>query len=67
MKRRVIRAPVVRAFCQRCTKPFRYAHKTKPRLYCKPCVKQNAKDSNEVSNRFQKEMRRRARETSCHA
>lgn len=69
MRRRIIGAPIERTRCKRCSRLFSYPRKTKPRLYCAPCVEKNVKDSNAVSNRFQSEQRIKARETArlCHA
>ena len=69
MRRRVIGAPIEIAQCKRCCKTFRYAHKTKPRIYCAPCIPKRRQEWNDESNRFQREQRLKARETArlCHA
>ncbi|HEX7881931.1 MAG TPA: hypothetical protein VF499_04245 [Afipia sp.] len=53
---------MVEVTCKRCGKAFSYPHKTKPRLYCGPCIPKRRKEWNDESNQFQSEMRKRHRE-----
>lgn len=38
------------ATCRRCTKPFFYGRRTKPRFYCDPCALLERQDANDFYN-----------------
>lgn len=50
-----------RAQCKRCLKPFDYGRRTKPRLYCSPCVELERQDHNDFHNALARRQRLAAR------